>query len=229
LKVFKELFRNLFVCRYGNTHSETSLCAQQSTRFREEARKIIKKSVNANENDVLLFTGTGSTGAVHTLVDVFDFHNEVNKKNTVVMVSAFEHHSNILPWQEKGIEVNYQIKNLRILFIFFFKIVRISTTQQGVLDKVFLKEKLQYYSKLKKRIICSLNAASNITGICTDVDAISALVHSYAGLVFWDYATAAPYVKIDMNPSATAYKDAIFISAHKFIGGPSTPGKTSNI
>jgi selenocysteine lyase/cysteine desulfurase len=74
-----------------------------------------------------------------------------------------------------------------------------------------------------------LNAASNITGILTDVDAISALVHSYSGLIFWDYATAAPYVKIDMNASLTAYKDAVFISTHKFIGGPSTPGKTSNI
>jgi selenocysteine lyase/cysteine desulfurase len=46
-------------------------------------------------------------------------------------------------------------------------------------------------------------------------------------LIFWDYATAAPYVKMDMNPSSTAYKDGIFISAHKLIGGPGTPGKIS--
>jgi selenocysteine lyase/cysteine desulfurase len=117
--MFKKLFNDLFVCRYGNTHSETSLCAQQSTKFREEARKIIKKSVNANENDILLFTGTGSTGAVHTLVDVFDFHIEFNKKNTVVMVSAFEHHSNILPWKEKGVEVNDQGKKFMNLIIIF--------------------------------------------------------------------------------------------------------------
>ncbi len=110
-------------------------------------------------------------------------------------------------------------------FFFFSKVIRLTTTQQGILDKSFLKEKLQYYSKLKKRIICSLNAASNITGILTDVDAISTLVHAYSGLIFWDYATSAPYVKIDMNPSATAYKDAIFISTHKFLGGPGTPGK----
>lgn len=103
--------------------------------------------------------------------------------------------------------------------------VRIPTTQQGILDKAFLKEKLEYYSKLKKRIICSLNAASNITGIYTDVDSVSALVHAYGGLIFWDYATAAPYVKIDMNPSGTAYKDAVFISTHKFLGGPGTPGE----
>ncbi|CAM4865155.1 unnamed protein product [Rotaria socialis] len=192
---------------YGNTHSETSLCAQQTTKFREEARHIIKTSVNANENDVLLFAGTGSTGAIHLLVDTFELNDEVKRKNTVVFISAFEHHSNILPWQEKGVEM-----------------IRIPTTQHGILNKSLLKEYLQQFAKLKKRIICSLNAASNISGILTDVDSISTLVHSYGGLIFWDYATAAPYIKIDMNPSATAYKDAVFISTHKFVGGPGTPG-----
>ncbi|CAF2071588.1 unnamed protein product [Rotaria magnacalcarata] len=207
LEFIENYLRSYVLPLYGNTHSETSLCAQQATRFREEARNIIKKSVNATENDVLLFTGTGSTGAVHTLVSNFDFNDVNSRKNTIVMVSAFEHHSNILPWTETGVEV-----------------IRIPTTQQGILDLSVLKAKLQHYSNLKKRIICSLNAASNITGIYTDVDTVSTLVHSYSGLMFWDYATAAPYMKIDMNPSATAYKDAVFISTHKFIGGPGTPG-----
>ena len=103
--------------------------------------------------------------------------------------------------------------------------VRIPTTQQGILDKAVLEKHLSYFSKLNKRILCSLNAASNITGILTDVDSISTLAHSYSAFVFWDYATAAPYVEIDMNSSATAYKDAIFISTHKFVGGPGSPGK----
>ena len=106
----------LFLCfRYGNTHSETSLCAQQSTKFREEARLIIKKSVNANDDDVLLFTGTGSTGAVHTLVVNFELHDETVRKNTVVMISTFEHHSNILPWKETGVEVSelFSLKKFR--------------------------------------------------------------------------------------------------------------------
>ncbi|CAF3345142.1 unnamed protein product [Rotaria socialis] len=207
LEFIEDYLRNYVLPLYGNTHSETSLCAQQATRFREEARNIIKKSVNATEDDVLLFTGTGSTGAVHTLVSNFNFNDVNSRKNAVVMVSAFEHHSNILPWTETGVEV-----------------IRIPTTQQGILDLSVLKAKLQHYSNLKKLIICSLNAASNITGIYTDVDTVSTLVHSYSGLMFWDYATAAPYMKIDMNSSATAYKDAVFISTHKFLGGPGTPG-----
>ncbi|CAF4867220.1 unnamed protein product, partial [Rotaria magnacalcarata] len=70
---------------------------------------------------------------------------------------------------------------------------------------------------------CTFNAASNVTGIRTDVDSVSTLVHQYDGWIFWDYAAAAPYLKIDMNPSETAYKDAVFISTHKFVGGPGTP------
>ncbi|CAF5050723.1 unnamed protein product, partial [Rotaria socialis] len=47
--------------------------------------------------------------------------------------------------------------------------IRIPTTQHGILNKSLLKEYLQQFAKLKKRIICSLNAASNISGILTDV------------------------------------------------------------
>jgi selenocysteine lyase/cysteine desulfurase len=114
---FEKNFLFISFYRYGNTHSETSLCAQQSTKFREEARHLIKKSVNANENDVLLFTGTGSTGSVHTLVDNFDLHDENIRQNTVVIISAFEHHSNILPWQETGVQVKQKKNFLFFLFI----------------------------------------------------------------------------------------------------------------
>ncbi|CAH8534924.1 unnamed protein product [Dicrocoelium dendriticum] len=73
-------------------------------------------------------------------------------------------------------------------------------------------------------------AASNVTGILVDVNAFSSLTHRYGGLAFWDYATAAPYVEIDMNPVVNdpdrdyVHKDAVYFSMHKFIGGPQTPG-----
>ncbi len=75
-------------------------------------------------------------------------------------------------------------------------------------------------------MIGAFNAASNITGMLTDTDAFSTLLHQYGALALWDYATAAPYVKIDMNPpDKEAYKDAVYFSVHKFVGGPDTPGK----
>ncbi|VDD81433.1 unnamed protein product [Mesocestoides corti] len=77
-------------------------------------------------------------------------------------------------------------------------------------------------------LVC-LSAASNVTGILVDTNAASSLVHRYGGIIFWDYAAAAPYVEMDMNPSPkdgvdNAYKDALFFSVHKFVGGPQTPG-----
>ena len=57
-----------------------------------------------------------------------------------------------------------------------------------------------------------------INNFCTDI---------WNALAFWDYAAAAPYVSIEMNDACKeggASKDAIFISPHKFVGGPGTPG-----
>ncbi len=64
-----------------------------------------------------------------------------------------------------------------------------------------------------------------MTGITTDTSAISRLLHEHGALSFFDFAASAPYVEIEMDPAdPLAYKDAIFISPHKFIGGPGTPG-----
>jgi hypothetical protein len=64
-----------------------------------------------------------------------------------------------------------------------------------------------------------------VTGLATPVDAVAQLLHAHGARSFWDYAAAGPYVPIDMNPPVQgAHKDAIFISPHKFAGGPGTPG-----
>jgi selenocysteine lyase/cysteine desulfurase len=69
-----------------------------------------------------------------------------------------------------------------------------------------------------------------VTGIVSDTREITRRLHAHDALALWDFAAAAPYVRIKMNPSgsdavdAELSKDAIFISPHKFIGGPGTPG-----
>ena len=64
-----------------------------------------------------------------------------------------------------------------------------------------------------------------MTGIITDTRAVSALLHANGALAFWDFAAAAPYVEIDMgSETSDDYYDAIFVSPHKLIGGPGTPG-----
>jgi hypothetical protein len=72
--------------------------------------------------------------------------------------------------------------------------------------------------------IGSFSAASNVSGIVSDTEAIATVLHEHGALSFWDFAACAPYVEIEMNGPGTSYKDALVISPHKFIGGPGTPG-----
>ncbi|MDA3022907.1 MAG: aminotransferase class V-fold PLP-dependent enzyme, partial [Actinomycetota bacterium] len=88
-------------------------------------------------------------------------------------------------------------------------------------------EELARYADRPLRI-ASFSAASNVTGIVSDTDLVSQILHENGALAFWDFAAAAPYVDIHMNPlpgvNPLAYMDAVVLSPHKFVGGPGTPG-----
>ena len=128
----------------------------------------------------------------------------------VVFIGPFEHHSNELPWRESIADV-----------------VTIDEDANGHVDVAHLEAELERYAHRPLKI-GSFSAASNVTGIITDWDSVAALLHSHGAVSFWDFAAAAPYVKVDMGPlegtDPLAYKDAVFISPHKMIGGPGTPG-----
>jgi selenocysteine lyase/cysteine desulfurase len=74
--------------------------------------------------------------------------------------------------------------------------------------------------------IGSFCAASNVTGIVNDVDALAEMMHRHNGYACFDYAAAAPYKRVDMHPAndPTKRKDAVFVSVHKYLGGPQCPG-----
>ena len=196
---------------YGNTHTTTSITGRQSTFFRHEARELIKHAVHGNENDVLLFTGTGATSAIHKLISSLGL-DHLQKGDLVVFVGPYEHHSNLLPWRELGA-----------------KVINIPEDEIGRIDIKVLENELQEHLHYRVKI-GAFSAASNITGVISDEDSITACLHRYEALAFWDYAAAGPYVPVDMNPLKEGpdrhliYKDAIFLSPHKFIGGPGCPG-----
>lgn len=104
-------------------------------------------------------------------------------------------------------------------------------TRAGLFDFEFLAKQLTLEAvkaeKTNKLLIGAFSVASNVTGISVDDIKITKLLHKYGALSFWDYSSAASHVEIYMNPGETAetYKDAIYFSGHKFVGGPQTPGK----
>ena len=207
---------------YANTHTESSSTGLQTTRFREDARAQILESVGGNDDDVVIFSGSGATGAINKLVDILNIRIPANlddrygfteqiaaEERPVVFVGPYEHHSNELPWRESIADV-----------------VVIDLDENGHPNLALLREALAAHAERPLKI-GSFSAASNVTGIVSDTRKISAILHEHGALAFWDFAAAAPYVQIEMqasSPDADDHKDAIFISPHKFIGGPGTPG-----
>ncbi|VDN96716.1 unnamed protein product, partial [Rodentolepis nana] len=212
LSFIEDFIYNEVLPNYGNTHTMTSVTSVQTTMFRHEAKDIVRNAVRASDYDAVFFVGSGCTGAVHKLI-----HNLHLENPPIVITGPFEHHSNMLPWRHLAA-----------------KIVRLKTDKSGNVSYKYLQQVLIEEEKNAKNLGCHiivcLAAASNVTGILIDVDKFSALVHRYGGLVFWDYATAAPYVRIDINPVVVGpdrdlvYKDAVYFSIHKFVGGVQTPG-----
>ncbi|PYF83479.1 selenocysteine lyase/cysteine desulfurase [Marinomonas alcarazii] len=209
LDFIEDAIRQHVLPLYANTHTEANATGQQTTTFREQARQQIREAVNASTEDLVVFCGSGATSAINTLISQLGLRklSTEEKSQTTVFIGPYEHHSNELPWRELGIEV-----------------IRIPESESGDVCLVTLEKQLQ--ANKNKRLIGSFSAASNVTGILCNQDAITALLHRYNALAFWDFAAAAPYVALDINPSSdpTLAKDAMFFSTHKFIGGPGTPG-----
>ncbi|MCC6250415.1 MAG: aminotransferase class V-fold PLP-dependent enzyme [Rubrivivax sp.] len=223
LAFIEDYLRSAVLPLYANTHTESSGTGLQTTRFREDAREIIREALGANRDEhVVLFAGSGSTGAIDRLIDCLEIRLPAGlddrhrlsaqvpaHERPVVFIGPYEHHSNELPWRESLAEV-----------------VVIPEDADGRIDLARLEVEL-HARRERPLKIGSFSAASNVTGVISDVRAIAALLHRFGALSFWDYAAAAPYVPIDMGRrqgGAADYLDAVFISPHKFIGGPGTPG-----
>jgi selenocysteine lyase/cysteine desulfurase len=237
LTFVEDWIREAVLPLYANTHTESSGTGLQTTRFREDARSIIRDAVGGTKDrHAVIFTGAGMTGAINLLVGVLELRIPAGlddryglrehiprEQRPVVFIGPYEHHSNEVSWRETIADV-----------------VTIHEDADGRVSLDHLREELERHADRPLKI-GSFSAASNVTGILSDTRAISVLLHEHGALSFWDFAAAGPYVEIEMEPHRPApltgptrgqpdgkaeldYKDAVVISPHKFIGGPGTPG-----
>jgi selenocysteine lyase/cysteine desulfurase/CRP-like cAMP-binding protein len=226
LSFIEDFVRGEVMPFYGNTHTEASGTGRQTTRYREDARQIVREAVGANDDDAVIFCGSGATGAINKLIDIlgirlpgaldraYKLADKIPRAaRPVVFIGPYEHHSNELPWRHSLADV-----------------VVIDDDEDGRIDLRMLEDALRQHADRPFKI-GSFSAASNVSGIMSDVRAVSVLLHRYGALAFWDYAAAGPYAEIAMNLAGDAgpdghlaYKDAVFLSPHKLIGGPGSPG-----
>lgn len=220
---------------YANSHTEDSLTGHATTHLLHEAEAAIKRALNAGPGGKVVACGSGSTAAIHKLQEIlgvamapatrerlFGLAQEalgsdgyrrladyVAERRPVVFVGPYEHHSNEVTWREGLCEV-----------------VEVELDADGALDLGHL-ERLLADPRWEGRVrIGSFSAASNVTGVKSPVHAIARLLHRHGAFALFDYAAAAPYVPIDMNPEGDpdGALDAVFFSPHKFLGGPGAAG-----
>jgi len=212
----EDKMRNDFGPFVANTHTETSVMGTTMTHAYHQARAIIKEHVNAGEDDVLLTSGTGMTGVVNKFQRILglkipeqikDRVQITEEERPVVFISHMEHHSNQTSWLET-------IAN----------VVVIPCNELGLFCLENFKKVLAQHKDVAYKI-ASITSCSNVTGIRTPYYEVAKLMHQHNGLCFVDFACSAPYIDVDMQPSdPEAYLDAIFLSPHKFLGGPGTSG-----
>jgi selenocysteine lyase/cysteine desulfurase len=192
---------------YANSHTEASYCGGFMTRLRREARAAIGECCGATNEHAVIFAGSGATAGLNRLVSLLGVTEAVaSGRSALVIIGPYEHHSNILPWRESGAEV-----------------VEIAEGPLGGPDLDALDAALRDSDGVGC-VICAFSAASNVTGIVTDVAAVTRKVKAAGARMVWDYAGAGPYLPIAMSPAADAEIDAIVVSPHKFIGGPGASG-----
>jgi selenocysteine lyase/cysteine desulfurase len=211
----------------GNTHSESSATGKAMTDAYHMAQKIVKHHVNADEDDVLIFTGTGMTSAIAKLQRILGLkvpeqainycvftHGEYNacreipnENRPVVFLTHAEHHSNHTSWFETLAEV-----------------VVLEPSADLKVDPDTLRKKIVKY-KDRPLLIGSFTACSNVTGYMPPYYELARIMHENNGYCFVDFAASAPYVDINMHPSDKMEQlDAVFFSPHKFLGGPGSAG-----
>lgn len=179
---------------YANSHTEASHCGGVMTRMRRAARAQILGCVGGTADYAVVFTGSGATAGLNRLVHLLQAGPQVT-----VIIGPYEHHSNILPWRESGATV-----------------IELPEGPQGGPDMDALTDALARSA----RCIVAMSAASNVTGVVSDVAAITTVVKAAGAAMVWDYAGGAPYLPIDMGLGM----DAVVTSPHKFLGGPGASG-----
>ena len=187
---------------YANTHTDASFCGARMGALREGAREVVREHCGARAQEhAVIFSGSGATTGLNQLMHLMG----VGAGDTV-LVGPYEHHSNLLPWRESGADV-----------------IEVPEGDLPGPDRKILTQLLTERGTTG-RVIVALSAAANVTGVCTDVAALTRLVKHHGGIMVWDYAGGGPYLPMQMTPVVGAEIDALVFSPHKCIGGPGASG-----
>ena len=177
----------------ANIHRGVHQLSQEATDKYEDARQTIQKHFNAKYSHEIIFT-SGTTHSINIVAHGFE---TLLQKEDVILVSAMEHHSNIVPWQMLCEKTGAKMKV-------------ITMTKQGELDM----HSYEMLLKLKPKLVF-VNHISNALGTINPIDKIINQAHTVGAAVLIDGAQACPHMKSDVQALDV---DFYVTSAHKMCG-----------
>ena len=177
----------------ANIHRGVHTLSQEATDRYEAARKTLQQHFNAKHTHEVLFT-SGTTHSINLVA--FGFGSLI-KAGDEVIVSALEHHSNIVPWQMMCERSGAKLKVIPM-------------TDMGTLDMNAYAELLN-----EKTRLVFVNHVSNALGTVNPIEEIIEQAHAVGAAVLIDGAQACPHIKPDLQALDV---DFYTVSAHKLCG-----------
>ena len=202
----------------ANTHTESNTSGRVMTEAYHQARELIKRHVGADQEDVLISSGSGMTSVINKMQRILGLRTHERYRDSVrprsksetpiVFLTHMEHHSNQTSWLECLVDVEV-----------------IPACKDGLPDLDAYEGLLEKYSDRPLKI-AAVTSCSNVTGVLTPYREIARITHRHQGICFVDFAASAPYIDIEMRPKndPDGHLDAICFSPHKFLGGPGGTG-----
>ena len=183
-----------YYSRYNaNIHRGVHTLSQEATDIYEQARQKIQKHFNAAKPQEIIFT-SGTTHGINLVANGFA---SFLKKGDEIIVSALEHHSNIVPWQMLCERTGAVLKVIPM----------------GLDGKLIMAEYHKLLSQRTKLVFC--NHVSNALGTINPIEEIIEAAHKLGAAVLIDGAQAAPHIKADVQKLDV---DFYVVSAHKMCG-----------
>ena len=195
---------------YANTHSTSAKHAMLIQSLYEESKRQIRQSLGLSEDFVVLACGSGATGAIKKFQELLGIYLPPESRKVVeikqdslplVVVGAFEHHSNEVSFREGLCEV-----------------FRIPLKENLEFDLEACERVLE--ANRHRKIILSYSLLSNVTGNLAPFNELAALGRKYGCVIVLDMASSSPdFQLLDCDSF-----DACFLSPHKLLGGVGSSG-----
>ncbi len=193
-RIVVDAIANEYYSENANVHRGVHFLSQQATELHESARAKIAKFLNASSPSEIVFT-RGATEGLNLVAS--SFSEAFLKEGDEVIISAMEHHSNIVPWQLLEMRKGIKIKVIPI-------------TEDGEL-------RVDEYEKLfdERTKLVSVTHVSNVLGTVNLVKELATIAHSHNVPILIDGAQSVPHIKVDVRDMDC---DFYAFSGHKIYG-----------